>query len=205
MFDEYTKASKEYAEHVQRLLDNVKEKERDAEWGTRKNRLANLSGLLAKQIKGFKEISLCIVKLDPEQVEAKPVLMLTEDSIPEKTPRSSANRRRRDKKYTPHAKFGVNKVPPKNRDPTKLRQQQNKTRKIRSEASDGCTGKRKLTYDQAIADGSRMLEESRDPSLRKMAIYQCMVCGDHHLTRQIHSPNKKGSTQVAILVKEQDA
>lgn len=200
MFDEYTVATKLYANHVQALLDAVQEKAQEG--GPNRNRLENISGLLAKQIKGIKELATCIVKIDPWQMDVEPVILLTEDSIPEKAQSTSANRKRRNKKYAPHVELGRKKTPPKNRNPTKLRQQRNKTKKIRSDATDGCTGKRRLGYTQAVVEGSRILEESKDPSLRKMAIYQCMVCGDHHLTRQVHSPGKKGSTQVAVLVKE---
>ena len=200
MFDDYTEASKLFANVIQRLLDDVHEKKKEG--GPERNRLENLAGLLAKQLKQIKEIKPCIIKLDREQEEVEPVQRLTEDSIPQKAPSTSPNRRRRNKKYAEHAKPKSKRIPPTNRSREKVKQAQNKTRKIRSEATDGCTGKNKLSYDQAVADGSRILEESRDPSLRRMAVYYCLVCGNHHLTRQVHSPGKKGSTQVAVLTKE---
>lgn len=200
MFDEYTESSKLYANVVQNLLDDVHEKKKEG--GPQRNKLENLAGLLAKHLRQIKEIKPCIIKLDPDQEEFEPVEMLTEDSQPVKFEGRTQNQRRRGKKYAPHAKPKSKRIPPTNRNREKVKQAQNRTRKIRSEATDGCTGKNKLSYDQAVADGSRMLEESKDPSLRCMAVYYCLVCGNHHLTRQVHSSGKKGSTQVAVLVKE---
>jgi hypothetical protein len=193
--DQYKSASDTYYAEVQKLLSYIdKEKQID---GPDQGRLGNISGLLAAQLRRMGEVKSCLNKLQGQAPIAAP---LSEPPPIDRSNTKSVNKKRREKKYGANVKPKSLSVP-KNKRKEKVRQERNKNKAKREENRDGCTGKKKFGYDEAIVVGSRMLEQSKDPSLTKMAIYWCTKCGQHHLTRQVTRDTKRSNTQVAVLEK----
>lgn len=200
MFDDYTKTAEAHLKHVHNLLDAVKS--RQLEGGPDRNKLENLEGLLAQQIKKLRDIKFCIIRLDPDQEVVEEVPQLTVASVPKSFKKPISKKDRRYKRFVANTRPRAKNMAPTSRSKEKRRQKVNKTKQLRADAIDGCTGKIKLSHDEAVASGSRILETSTDPKLWRMAVYNCMVCGEYHLTRQVHSAERKGSTQVTVLIKE---
>lgn len=199
--DWYKEAANKYMAATQRLLDEVDGLKQIK--GPNQGKLNNLSGLLAGQLRKLGAIESCLISLHGVETPAmKPCAPpLTEPPLTQKSNTKNPNKKRREKKYGKHVKPKDHKVPT-NRRKQKVRQDRNKRKQVRQEATDGCTGKKQFTKDEAIEAGSRMLEQHKD--LNKMAVYWCTKCGNHHLTKEVTRNSKRNNTQVAVLEKVYD-
>jgi hypothetical protein len=190
--EHYRNAANVYAEHLAKMLD---------EHPPNQGHIMNLGNQVRAHVNRLVLVKEAIAIAEPSfPLSASPSDLDQEPPEPiEPTYHPSPSRRKKHKakQYGKHAPLNArNKMPIQTDRDTKRRQQANRQKALRDEHKDGCTGKRKFEYQEAIDAAQKVLGQTQ---VRRMAIYLCFKCGYHHTTKSVSNKPSRFNTQVAVV------